>query len=125
MSDIMHVGIEEPTERRKEILNIAIDTIQALKEFEIHRKTLREKDVYRKKFVSVVKDLSTFIQEFKDLMPVAHVPHPAAETEKKEEAKPEETKPVIVKKPVVKKSKTHLDELEDDLARLREKISRL
>ncbi len=123
MNEVMHVGIEQPIERRKEILNIAVDVIQALKEFEMSRKISKEKDIYRKEFIRIVKELNDTIQQFKDGMPSVHVTHPHEEG--KEEVKPEkkeEFRP-IVKKPV--KKKTHLDELEDDISRLREKISRL
>lgn len=123
MNEVMHVGIENPTERRKEILNVAIDAIQTLKEFEMSRKTSKEKDIYRKEFILIVKELNDTIQQFKDCMPAVHVTPPHQEEkeeirpEKKEEAKP------VVKKPV--KKKTHMDELEDDLARLKERIARL
>ena len=123
MNEVMHVGIEQPAERRKEILNIAIDAIQALKEFELSRKISKEKDIYRKEFIRTVTELNDTIQQFKDGMPAVHVIHP--HEEEKEEANPEkkeEFRP-IVKKPV--KKKTHLDELEDDISRLRERISRL
>lgn len=123
MNEVMHVGIEQPAERRKEILNIAIDAIQSLKEFEMSRKISKEKDIYRKEFIRIVTELNDTIQQFKDGMPAVHVIHPHKEVkeevgpEKKEEFRP------IIKKPV--KKKTHLDELEDDIARIREKISRL
>lgn len=122
--EVMHVGIEQPVERRKEILSIAIDAIQALKDFEMSRKISKEKDVYRKHFIQVVKELNDNIQEFKEGMPAVHVQHPKEETEEVTvKPKKEEAKPAVAKKPV--KKKTHLDELEDDMARLREKISRL
>lgn len=123
MNEIMHVGVEQPVERRKEILGIAIDAIQALKDFEMSRKIGKEKDIYRKEFIKIVEELNNSIQQFKDSMPAVHVIHPHEEV--KEEVKPEkkeEPKPVI-KKPV--KKKTHMDELEDDIARLRDRISRL
>lgn len=123
MNEVMHIGIERPVERRKEILNIAIDTIQALKEFEMSRKISKEKDIYRKEFIRIVKDLNDTIQQFKDGMPAVHVAHPHEEgKEEVKQEKKEEFRP-IVKKPVRKK--THLDELEDDIARIREKIARL
>ncbi len=119
MSEVMHVGIEQPVERRKEVLSIAIDAIQALKDFEMSRKISKEKDVYRKHFIQVVEELNDRIQEFKDSMPAVHVQHP------KEEVKKEEARSIIIEKPKPFKKKTHLDELEDDIAMLREKIARL
>lgn len=122
MSDIMHVGIEDPVQKRKELLSTAVDTIQALKDFEICKKYSKEKDVYRKHFVQVVKELSIAIHEFKEKIPVMHAPHP----EKKEAAKPMEKPTIaIIKKPVIRRSKTHLDKLEDDIASLRDKIANL
>lgn len=124
MNEIMHVGIERPVERRKEILNIAIDIIQVLKEFEISRRIRREKDVYRKEFVKIIGELNNHVQKLKDTMPAMHIPYPHEGG--REEVELERIKEV---KPVVKKSfakrKTHMDELEDDIIRLREKIARL
>jgi len=121
-NQVMHVGIEEPVQRRKEVLNIAIDAIQTLKDFEIEKKYSKEKSVYRKHFIQIVKELSNTIGEFREMMPAVHVHHP------KEEAKEEEmpkAKPIVVKKPVKKRAKTHLDKLEDDISSLREKIAGL
>lgn len=120
MTDVMHVGIEEPVKWRKEILSTAVDTIQALKEFELHRSINKEKDVYQKHFIQAIKELSQAIQEFKEAMPMIHAHVP--EEGRKEEAKPEK---VEIKKPVIKRKKTHADELEDDIAFLREKIAKL
>ena len=120
-NSVMHVGIEEPVQKRKEVLNIAIDAIQTLKEFEIHKKINREKAVYRRHFIQIVKELSASIQEFKEKIPVMHI-----HEEKKEEEKPKEKAKVkIIKKPVIKRSKTHLDKLEDDISSLRDKIASL
>lgn len=122
MTEVMHVGIEEPVKWRKEILSTAVDTIQALKGFELHRNVNREKDVYRKHFIQNIKELSQAIQEFKDAMPMIHVPH-VPEEGKKEEANLEKVE--IKKAPVIKRKKTHIDMLEDDISYLREKIARL
>lgn len=121
-NSVMHVGIENPAQNRKEILSIAIDTIQTLKEFELHKKINKEKVVYRSHFIQVVKDLSKSIQEFKDMLPAVHEHHP-----KKEEVvkKPEEKPKIVVKKPHIRRSKTELDKLEDDISSLRSKIADL
>lgn len=120
-NEVMHVGIEEPVQKRKEVLNVAIDAIQALKGFEMHKRVNKEKDVYRKHFIQVIKELSIVIQEFKGHMPPLYVHKEEEEAEKPEE----KAKPIIIKKPVQKKPKTHFDELEDDIRVLKEKISRL
>lgn len=118
---VMHVGIEEPVQRRKEILKIGIYAIQALKDFEIQRKYNKEKTVYRKHFTQVIKDLSNAIEEFKESMPRLHVHHPKEEKEEKIKSKIES---VIIKKHG-RRAKTHLDKLEDDIADLRGKIASL
>ncbi|MDP2906935.1 MAG: hypothetical protein Q8O03_03255 [Nanoarchaeota archaeon] len=123
MNEVMHVGIEQPAERRKEILNIAVDAIQSLKDFEMSRKIRKEKDIYRKEFIRIVTELNDTIQQFKDDMPAVHVTHPHEEEKKEVKLEKKEEFRPIVKKPV--KKKTHMDELEDDIARLRERISRL
>lgn len=118
-NEAMHVGIEEPVQKRKEVLNVAIDSIQALKGFELYKRINKEKDVYRKHFIQVIKELSIAINAFKEHMPPLYV-------HKEEEEKAEEqAKPVVIKKQPPKKPKTHFDELEDDLRVLKEKISRL
>lgn len=119
----MHVGIEEPTQRRKEVLKIAIDAIQTLKDFEVRKKIESEKTIYRKHFIQIVKDLGQSIHEFKEMMPIIHTLHPE---EKKEGIKPtaeEEIK--SVEKPIIKRTKTHLEKLEDDITYLRSKIANL
>ena len=118
--DIMHVGIEYPHQNRKDLLNVAVDAIQVLKEFELHKRVNKEKDVYRKNFIHVVKELSIAIHEFKEKVPYEEV---AMKKEKKEPGKPVKEKP---KKVAIKKiPKTHLDKLEDDIASLRSKIESL
>lgn len=118
---VMHVGIEEPVQRRKDVLKIAIDAIQTLKDFEIQKAYKREKAVYRKHFIQVIKNLSNAIEEFRELMPTVHVHHPKEGKEEKIKPKIES---IIIKKPV-RKAQTHLDKLEDDIADLREKIAGL
>lgn len=41
---VMHVGIEEPNEKRKEILNSAIHTLEILKRYERYKKLKKERD---------------------------------------------------------------------------------
>jgi len=122
MNEVMHVGIESPVERRKEILNIAIDAIQALKDFEMSKRILKEKSIYRKEFIKIITDLNEGIQHFKNNLPAMHAT-PAHE-EKRKDVKVEKKEDMrrIVKKPF---KRTHMDHLEDDIALLREKIARL
>ena len=124
MEEAMHVGIEQPIQKRKEILSLAIYAIEALKGVEMGRKMNKEKEIYKKNFIQVVKEINDGIQEFRDTLPAVQMPR--LKEEKKEEVekpKKEEVTPAAVKKPL--KRKTHMDDLEDDLARLRDKIARL
>lgn len=119
-NEVMHVGLEEPAQMRKEILSIAVDSIQALKDFESHKKVNSEKGIYRKHFIRIVEDLSKSIHELKEMLPAVHIAPPMAE-----DVKEAEVKLIIIKKPVIKKPKTHIEELENDINALREKIARL
>lgn len=119
---VMHVGIEEPVQKRKELLNIAVDTIQTLKDFEVHKKISRENAVYRKHFIQAIKEINQAIHDFKERIPAMHIPHP--KEEKKEGPKEKAPKIAIIKKPV-KRSQTHLDKLEDDISSLKDKIANL
>lgn len=117
----MHIGIEEPVRQRKDVLNIAIDVIQALKTFEIHRKANREKAIYRKHFARIVKELNLTIHEFKETIPEAHIP---PQKKEEEEIVPSEKPEIkIIRRPIRKKSE--LDKLEDDVSALKAKISSL
>ena len=126
-NSVMNVGIEEPAKHRKEILNIAIHTIQALKGFELLKGINKEKAVYKRHLTQVIKDLDKSIQEFKAMLPAVHVPHPKEEKKEAVVTEPEKKVEVeVVKKPVIKrKPKTELDKLEDDIASLRDKIANL
>ena len=120
MAGAMHVGIENPTKWRKVLLNAAVDSIQALKNFEIHKKINKEKAVYRKHFIQVIKNLSNSIQEFQEKLPIVYTHHPqkeevaGAELEKKEK-----TKVIYLKK----KPRTELTKLEEDISSLKDKIA--
>jgi len=118
-SEIMHVGIENPSDKRRKLLNIAVDNIQALKAFEAHKELLKEKDAYRQSFIKIIQELSKSIKEFKETMPAVHVPEMM-----REERKEIRIEPIEIKKPVSRK-KTRLEELEDDINRLKNKISTL
>jgi len=122
MATIMHVGIDNPQEWRKEILNTGVDAIQTLKAFEIHKKYNQEKSVYRKHFAQIIKELSTSIQEFRDMLPHIHTPHMPHEKPSGPKVKIKAT--VKIKKAPVRK-KTHLDKLEDDISSLKDKIANL
>lgn len=123
MSTIMHVGIENPKNLRKEILSSAVDTVQALKEFEIHKKVNKEKGIYRKHFIQIIKELSLSIHELQEMMPIIHVAQPHEQEPEKVVPAPKVQKPVI-KKPVRKKNK-ELDKLESDISNLKDKIASL
>ena len=124
MSEIMHVGIEDPVQKRKELLGLAIGTVQTLKDFEIHKKINKEKDVYKKQFVEVVKDLSKSIAEFKDMLPQVHIPQVPKPAEKPKGTAPK-VKIIEKKKPAKPIVRTDLDKLNDEAAALRAQIASL
>lgn len=119
-NSVMHVGIENPVERRKEVLSIAIDTIQALKSYELHKKTLREKNLYRRRFAQLMKEIKTLLEEFKGNLPEVHVPH------RKKEEKAEKPKGVKkIPEVFMPRPKSPISKLESDIDNLRRKIAEL
>jgi hypothetical protein len=125
---IMHVGIEEPREKRKEVLNCAIDTLEILKRYERFKKLRKEKDYAKNELKTIVKDIKTLFKEIQELMP--HVEFP-------KEHKVEQEKPIVVvprpqpkiehvvmKRPEIKKD-TVREKIERDIQDLRDKVARL
>lgn len=120
MSDaVMHVGIENPVERRKEVLSVGIDTIQALKNFEMHKKTQKEKNMHKRNFAQLIKEIKTLLEEFRMSLPEVHAP-PHKKVEK-QAGQPKKEVP----KPVITIQRTQMAKLEDDIGALRRKIAEL
>lgn len=120
-NEIIHVGIAEPKEKRKEILSITIDTIQLLKKYERYKKIQKEKNLYRTNLTKNIKQLNTMLKGFEKMIP-----------EVQEQSKPIEqpkiTKQTIAKKKAVKipiKKKKEFSKLESDIVSLKSKINEL
>ncbi|MEM4244718.1 MAG: hypothetical protein QXR60_00740 [Candidatus Nanoarchaeia archaeon] len=122
----MHVGLEQPNERRKEILSSAISTIEILKRYESFKKIKKEKELYKKQLRKTNKEIKTMFKEVNEMMPHMEI----VKEERKEPKKitPQvkvavKKKPEIIVKPV--KKEKHLEKLNRDLEELRSKIERL
>ncbi len=122
----MHVGLEQPDQRRKEILNSAISTIEILKRYESFKKVKKEKELYKKELRKASREIKTMLKELDDMMPYLEIPR----EEHKEPRKIIRPIKVVVKKkpkPVMKplKKDQHLEKLDRDLQELRSKIAKL
>jgi hypothetical protein len=128
---VMHVGIEEPNEKRKEILDSAINTIELLKSYERLKKLKREREIAKKEIKTIAKEIKYLFSETEELMPHVEL---TKEPPKRVEAPPRP--PVIREKPKEKaavskprppevKIDPHTEKLERDLQELRDKISRI
>jgi len=114
----MFVGIEEPSEKRKHVLNSAIETIEILRGYERFRKLRRESGIHKNDLRVLMKEVKLLFNEIGELMPTVELPK---EEEKKQEIKPKQERVVI--KPV--KKQHHLTKLEMDLQSLKDKIAKI
>ena len=127
-SQIMHVGIEEPSEKRKEILNCAIDTLEILKRHERFKKFRKEKDSAKNELKITIKDAKVLFKEIEELLPNVELPKEDRAEREKPMAVVPRTRPkiehVTMKRPELKKD-TIRDKIERDIQELRDKVSRL
>ncbi len=124
MSSVMHIGISNPEEKRKQILECAVDALQTLKDYEEYKKTRKEILIYRKNFVKVFKELAKEVKGFKELLPVLHEPKKKKETHSSSE-EPKEIQEKAKRIIKTRKGKTNLDKLEQEIQDLRNKIASL
>jgi hypothetical protein len=119
--EIIHVGINEPKQHRKEILTAAIDVIESLKNYEKYKKIEKEKNLYRTYLIKNIKQLNIMLKKFETMIPKLKI------KEKHKETKPKETtqqKKKVIKKPIKIKDR-HLERLEEDIMNIRSKINKL
>lgn len=123
--EIMHVAIEQPVEKRREVLSSAIDTIQMMKNYERLKQMQKEKDVYRKEFKNIIKEVSILVKELKEKLP--KVEEKIQQIKKGPEQKaiaPAPKKPKEEKK-VIEVHRRPDDKFEAEMKLLREKITKL
>lgn len=120
--EIMHVNIENPVEQRREVLSSVIDSIQMLKNYERYKQMQQEKDIYRKEFRNIIKELNIIMKELQDKLPVIEeeIKHKVAVKktvpQKQQKVVEEAPKHIVVKK---------VDKFEEEMKLLREKIKKL
>lgn len=120
-SSIIHVGIEYPNEKRKNLLKSAIHTVELLKRYEKFKKLKQEKEMHFKEVRKTKKEIKVLFGQMKELMPVIEIP----KEEVKKETIPIIPKPkTVTKKPSIKISK-QTEKLERDLQALKDRIARL
>ena len=123
---VIHVSISEPTERRKVLLEVALEAIQVLKRFERLKKLRREQELYRKGFLKTMREISAETKEMEEMLPQIRL-----HEEKPPDAAPASPKapptPTVVKRapPPKPRKFTEVDKLEDDIKRIKEKLASL
>jgi len=125
MSEIIHVGIKEPKQHRKEILNFSIDIIQLLKKYERHKKLNKEKNLYRTHLMKNIKQLNNLLKGFHKMMPQVAIQEPRPKVVIQKVSKKAIKKAVKKKNARVKSKNKELDKFENDIASLKSKISSL
>lgn len=128
--NVMHVGLERPTEMRRGVLNSAIGTIELLKRYEKVKKIKKSKDAHKKELRILFKDIKTLFKEIEEVMPAIELPR----EEPKRVERVEPVKVVVKKKLKMKPSvfkpmkiekDEHMERLDRDLQALRDKIAKL
>jgi len=124
--EIIHVGIKEPKQHRKEILSLTVDIIQLLKKYEKYKKIEKEKNLYRIHLTKNIKQLTTTLTKFQTMIPQVHMREKRKEKKEYPQTQPQKIikqKKEIIKKPVIKNKE--LEKLETDIASIRSKINKL
>lgn len=115
-NETMHVGITQPTFYRKEILNSALDIIQVLKNFEKIKLIRKEKEVCKREFKRVIKELNVLLERAKTELPTIRIKEKPVERIEKKEKVIEMEKPSV--SPEMRKLETDLSKIQEKLARL-------
>lgn len=108
----LYVGVPEPTDLRKELLNSSKDIITSLRKYEKFHGIKQEKVKNIIEIIKILKELDSLNRRLKMAMPKSAV-------------QPRIKRPEI---PVSKKiisEKTRLAELEDELANVEEKLGKI
>jgi len=124
----MHVALEEPNEKRRDVLNSAIETIELLKRYEKFKKIKKEKDIRRRELGIIMKEMKTLFSEITEMLPVVETPTEAPRREPIKAApmkKPEPVKEKIEFRRPIEKKDPHMEKLEKDLQALKDKIARI
>jgi hypothetical protein len=132
--NIYYVGIEDPTDFRRELLSSAKGIIISLKKYErvkanriLKVKLFSQLQVYIKEINVLMKKLDGYLPETK----LRHLPTEKVKSSKKhsnkkekvEERKEQEEKPKILRKPA--REYTELEKLEKELSMIENKLSNI
>lgn len=130
MNEHLHIGIENSSSSRKELLNFNIDIIKALARIENLKKIRHKKNVQLNKLRVLTKRLEKSVAEFKGELPHTKLPSLIA----KEKQKPNLAKnKTTLNQNLASKNKqankepvnTNTSRLEEELKKLKEKIDKL
>ncbi len=109
----LYVGIADPVDLRKDLLNASRILISSLKEYEKFNAIKEEKSQYLSEFTKTVREINILNRRIKQLMPKTRI------------------KPGMIKKPMrpapsrIIDEKTKLAHLEDELVEVEEKLAKL
>lgn len=116
--DVMHIGLNEPNESRKEFLKLAIEVIQNLKEYEEIKKRREIKIELYKEGLKIFDELYPLIEDFEEMLPKVKMPKKAFVKKSKEMRERKE----FLQKP---EEDIHSLHLEKQIQLLKEKIASL
>ena len=116
---IMHTCIQEPKYTRKEMLTLVINIIQILKKYEKLKLIRKEKDIYSKNFLGVIKELNDLNLQLHESLPKIHEERPEIKKPSGSVISSKNERKIVPEKPIT----PEYGKLEEDIARLREKLS--
>lgn len=121
--DLFFIGIQNPDEVRKVLLESWKEVVESLERYENFKEIRKERVENIEKFKKNVKEISRLITELKEKLPETGL-KPAIPKIKEQETGKSRKQPT--KKPKArKKEKTELDRLEDELGQIEAKLNSL
>jgi multidrug efflux pump subunit AcrA (membrane-fusion protein) len=127
---VFYVGIKDPIEIRRSLLESAKEMLQYLQRAEKFKEVRREKEVQISKLKETVQEIQSLVRKLKSELPKAglravppHEEHKKKAVKKKTKAvKEEKAAPVKVEKP---KEMTELEKLEAELGEIEGRLTKL
>ena len=129
--DVYFVGIKDPRDIRRSILESSKDLIQTLQQFERFKQVRKEKDQEMRHLKSLVSEIRTLSGKLKNNLPKTNMriklkkEKSAAAKKRKTQSKKAAPKKVIHKPAVETTAFTDFDKLENELDKIEERLSKL
>ena len=129
--DVFFVGIDDPVELRRTILESSKDLLQYLQRFEKFKQVRLEKQEELITLKGVTADLKKLMGKLKNTLPKTHIRARSPKKEKPETKKakkpkePEFAELEIPKEPETKKPVTDLEKLEHELGMIESRLTKM